>query len=241
MGGNGFASRAANAVVLAAALAVLAACAAVPKAAAPPATTAAVEYEAQPGLTPAERVARAVALLEAGEAKSARVELAAALQQAPANADARKLINQIDKDPKALLGEQNFAYTLKAGDTLPTLAQKHLGDRLMFWALARYNDIPVPDVVAAGQTIRIPGALKAAPRAKPRATAPKTVKAAPARSAARNPARARELRAAALEHLNRGQVTRAKPMLEQALSLDPGNTLILRDLDRARRLSAVAR
>lgn len=238
MAGNAFAIRARNAAFLTAVLAALAACAT--KAPAPPATTAAIEYQAEPGLTPAQRVARAVALLEAGQAVSARVELAAALAQAPANTQARKLLGQIDKDPKALLGEQAFAYTLKAGDTLPILAQKHLGDRLMFWALARYNEIPVPDAVVAGQTIRIPGVLKAAPsRAKPRTTAPtRTAKPATAPQPARNPARARELRAAALELLNRGQVGRATPMLQQALSLDPGNALITRDLDRARRLAA---
>jgi hypothetical protein len=52
----------------------------------------------------------------------------------------------------------------------------------------------------------------------------------------RDTARAAQLRAQGLEDLNRGAVDRAIAALQQAKSLDPGNALIQRDLERAQRI-----
>jgi hypothetical protein len=71
----------------------------------------------------------------------------------------------------------------------------------------------------------------AAAPAKPAPAAPKT-----AASPGRDPAKAQLLRAQGLEQLNRGAINKAQDLLRQALQLDPGNTLIQRDLDRATRI-----
>jgi Flp pilus assembly protein TadD len=67
---------------------------------------------------------------------------------------------------------------------------------------------------------------------------PKVAPAAPEQATANvDPKRAAQLRAAGLEQLNRGAINRAITLLKQANELDPGNTLIKRDLDRALRIA----
>jgi hypothetical protein len=53
-----------------------------------------------------------------------------------------------------------------------------------------------------------------------------------------NPARAAKLRAAGLAAMNKGAIDRAVLLLRQALWADPGNALVTRDLDRARKIQA---
>ena len=197
--------------------------------------------QATPGLQPRERLRRALELLDQGNAPQARAEVVALLQQQPDNAIGKKLLDQIDVDPRSLLGAQSFPYVIRSGETLSEIADAFLGDKTLFWALARYNNIAVPATAEVGQTIQIPGAQRAARR---RAAAPDDAAAAPKKPAkpaapaasTRNPARAQQLRGSALEQLNRGAVAQAVSLLEQALTFDPGNSLIMRDLDRARRL-----
>ena len=57
----------------------------------------------------------------------------------------------------------------------------------------------------------------------------------------RDPARARRLRLAGLEQLNRGAVDRAVALLQQAAQLDPDSALVRRDLERARRIGQAVR
>jgi Flp pilus assembly protein TadD len=52
------------------------------------------------------------------------------------------------------------------------------------------------------------------------------------------PKRASQLRAQALEQMNRGSIDEAVANLKQAAMLDPSNTLIRRDLDRAMRIQS---
>jgi Tfp pilus assembly protein PilF len=190
-------------------------------------------FKPTPGLSAADRQKLAIDLLTRGQPDQARAELNALLLDQPANATARKLLDQIDKDPRVLLGEINYAYKVKPGETLSALAQRFLGDPLMFYALARYNAIAVPEALEVGQTLAIPGTPK---KASPRQPAP----AAPA-APARDPARAAQLRSQGLVQLNRGAPARAAALLRQALSLDPGNALIQKDLDRAERLRRTVR
>jgi hypothetical protein len=99
----------------------------------------------------------------------------------------------------------------------------------------RMAPIPNPTTEASAPTPRV---AKPAP-AKPAARAA-TPKAQPARTPAKvaaNPARATQLRAAGLEQLNRGEIGQAVALLQQARQLDPGNMLIVRDLDRAVRIN----
>lgn len=48
-------------------------------------------------------------------------------------------------------------YTVKAGDTLGVIADKYYGDAGQYKKIAHYNNISNPDLIQAGQKIRIPG------------------------------------------------------------------------------------
>lgn len=221
----------------------LAACAQTPKGG--PATTATPAARgaaipaapvATPGLSVRERQSRAIELLGTGQGVLARPELLAILAEQPGNAVARKLLDQIDRDPRELLGEKHYVYKVRPGDSMSSLADRLLGDSLMFYGLARYNHIVDPSQMSVGQTLLIPGSPRKLAPAKPAAAA-----ATVAPASQRNPVRAGQLRGQALEQMNRGAINKAVGLLRQALALDPGNPVIQRDLDRAVRIQANVR
>jgi hypothetical protein len=219
-------------------------------------------HPASPGGKPAQGKPRAapkaegstgpaVEALWQGNPAKANKMLRKILAKTPGDALARKLLRQISEDPRKLLGSDNYPYRVKAGETLWGLSQRVLGDPMMFYALARYNDIAVPQSLAAGSTIRIPGKLRVeapppppkpvekpapAPAASPPPAPPPPPPPPPA--AAHDPARAAKLRAAGLAAMNKGAIDRAVLFLRQALLADPGNSLVARDLDRARKIQA---
>ena len=207
-----------------------------------------------PGLTVQGRIERAVALLGEGKRAEARAEVVQVLVDQPGHPAARSLLGQIDINPKVLLGEKNYPYVVKPGDTISGLADRLLGDRLMFYALARYNGMDRATSLAVGRTLLIPGApKKAAP--PPPLPAPPTVHKAPppppppppppappkAAAPAADPARARELRGAGLRKMSTGEIDAAVALLQQALALSPGSPVIKNDLARARRIQATLR
>ncbi|MDT9598859.1 LysM peptidoglycan-binding domain-containing protein [Sphingosinicella rhizophila] len=203
------------------------------------------------------QVMEAIELLNRGEPVPARKLLMAVLKKQPGDSVARQLIDQIDRDPKILLGTENHRYTLKEGDSLSVLAARHLGNPMMFFALARYNDIAVPSSVGPGQTILLPGraptpAVVRKPAPKPGA-AP-SQKTGPAQGAAKAPspaskpaqrpanaAQASKLRGQGLAAMNSGSINRAVTLLRQALSLDPSSAVIRNDLNRALRIQGTVR
>lgn len=209
----------------------LSACASAPKPVGE--TPSASPSTASPAGAPTERLNKAIGLLTQGKAAEARVELLRVLQMQPANDTARKLMTEIDADPKTLLGAKAYPYRARPGDTASTLAERLLGDPLMFYALARYNGIDPPSQALDGRTVMIPGEPKVAPAPKP--SAPKPAAPAPA-AANKDPARAAVLRKQGLTQLNQGAIDRAVQSLRRAAELDPDNALIKRDLDRAVRI-----
>jgi len=214
----------------------LAACAQSPKA--PPSVAAATAAPvlpaapvAEPGLTPRQRLRKAVTLLDAGQPDQARAELTELLAAQPRNAPARRLVEQIDADPKVLLGAKSFSYRVRPGETMSMLAERFLGDSNLFYALARYNGIAAPAHTAAGQDLLIPGEQKKAaphPGKAKEAAAPATATAG----------KAAKLRDQALDDINRGALDGAVVKLRQAAEADPDNSQIRRDLDRALSIQA---
>lgn len=125
-------------------------------------------FVAEEGLTPRERLRKAISLLEQGEAEHARVELEAYKLAVSKSRVADHLLWQIDADPLAHFGKTNFDYTLKPGDSLSIVARDYLGDRLSFYILARYNGLDKPGQVKVGQTIKVPGVQPSAALAPPK-------------------------------------------------------------------------
>lgn len=190
--------------------------------------------------------------LDQGDVSSARKLIKSGLKQDPNNPSLALLRDSIARDPVELLGPQSFDYVVQPGDTLASIAQRHLGNRLLTYQLARYNGIEKPITLTAGQTLRIPGTRQAPARrtatpapptpsvpSAPRAQPPKQAVAPPA--ARSNPAAARQLRTQGLAALNKGSATRAVQLLRRASALDPANAVIKADLARAQRIEATVR
>ncbi|WP_309644022.1 LysM domain-containing protein [Phenylobacterium sp.] len=196
-----------------------------------------------------------IELLSRGDPVQAKAEIQAFLLEQPDNDLGRSLLSQITEDPKVLLGAQSYAYTIQQGETLSMLADRYLDDRFKFYALARYNGIAVPSQSEVGQVIQIPGVPRRAAEIRPRprvaksddeliqqrleakrAATPPPAAAPKPTAVARNPARASQLRGSALELMSRGLIEQAVPLLRRALTFDPGNVVIQRDLDRAVRI-----
>lgn len=193
--------------------------------------------------TPAERVRLALELLDGGEADEAKAELEAALQARPGDATAARLLEQINTDPRQLLGTRSRSYVVREGDTMSGLAERFLGDPLMFYALSRYNDIASPRTLAAGRTIYVPDRSRTSASAPPNPPSPLARTPAPTVVAPyqADPRRAGQLRLAGLEELNRGDADAAVRLLQQAQVFDRDNDMIRRDLERALRVQASLR
>jgi len=145
---------------------VVAACAKEPPPAPTPVTGPVTDggatlYVAELGLKPRERYRKALDLLGSGEFEYARVELKTLIDERPGYGQASDLIAQLDADPVATLGRESFTITVHPGDTISTLAHQYLGDPLRFVALARYNDLVVPNQLPAGTRLQIPGRQRA--------------------------------------------------------------------------------
>jgi len=232
-------------LALAAALVVLGGCASTT----PGAPVSAAKVVAAPSDLGDSDLSAAMGLLYQGDAVAARKKLLRVLSRRPADPTARSLIRQIDTAPEVVLGAESFAYTTRADDSLSLLAERFLGDPVLFYALARYNHMETPGVLAPGRVLRIPGHQKPEPPRIQHQAEPKPAPApAPAQpietravvsppAPATNPKRATQLRAAALEQLNRGEIDRAVALFQEASRLDPANSLIRHDLDRALRIS----
>jgi len=183
-----------------------------------------------------DRVHAAMAALDRGDEAQAKTLLEGVLQQEPGNATAHRLLDEINIDPRSQLGQRNHAYVVRNDDTMSELAQRFLGDPLLFYALARYNNM-APDHLAAGQSILIPD--RGRPASPPPALASETPSAPPAPTVSADVAqRANRLRLQALEHLNAGDADGAVNLLHSALALDSSNAAIQRDLLRAQRIQA---
>ena len=236
--------RAAVAAAAAIGLALLGGCAG--KSGGPASSAAAGPVEGWAGR---EAVTDAIALLNRGEAEEARRLLAKVLERQPGDMIARRLLDQIEQDPRALLGARHFVYTAREGDSFSALAGRYLGDPMLFYALARYNDLAVPAGPSPGQKLLIPGrepssAVKKAPvpRQEPKkpaasARAEPAQPSQPAKPAA-DPARANKLRGMALAAMNGGAIDRAVALLRQAQAANPSDARIKADLARAVRVQS---
>lgn len=212
---------------------------------------------APPAATSAGDVDAAFGLLMQGDEAGARKRLKAVQKREPMNAGAQLLSDSIARDPKELLGPQNYPYVVRPGDTIVGLAERFLGNRMKAYQLLRYNGLKAPATLVEGQVLRIPGepprievprvepvrrSEPAPGRSTPTTPAPKPKPAAPTVTApAGNPVAARQARTAGLAALNQGNVGRAVGLLRRAAQLDPGNPAIARDLARAERIAATVR
>ncbi len=109
-------------------------------------------------LSAREHVQNAVTALQYGQEANAKVDLEAALRQDPENKMAKSLMTQIQADPVQYFGgQESFSYTVQSGDSLSTIARRFLDDPLKFHILAKFGGVTDPSHLEPGQTIRVPG------------------------------------------------------------------------------------
>ncbi len=95
--------------------------------------------------------------LQAGQEEPAEAELKKVLQSEPGNRIAQSLMRQIQEDPVTLLGRESFSYRVQPGESLSRIAGRFMGDVMLFYALAKYNNIKVPRTLSGGQVVKVPG------------------------------------------------------------------------------------
>ncbi len=118
-------------------------------------------------------LASAIDLLQRGrEGEALRVLEALDSGGSGSASTASRLRRQIKEPVEELIPGPYEIRTVRAGETLSEIAQRVLGDPLMFYALARLNAIPEPRLVGAGESIRVPAHVEAAPAATEAAAAP---------------------------------------------------------------------
>ena len=138
-------------------IASLSACAAMPaKEAPPPVEAEVVALTPAPGLSPKERLRRALELLGGGDEEQARVEILAYLERIPNSQVAANLLLQIDTASDVYYPAEYQEVILKPGQSLSNVAKVYLGNAYEFFGLAKYNDIVHPGRVVPGQVIRVP-------------------------------------------------------------------------------------
>ena len=109
-------------------------------------------------LTAREHVQNAVTALQYGQEANAKLDLEAALRQDPDSKIAKSLMAQIQADPVQYFGgQESFSYTVQSGDSLSTIARRFLDDPLKFHILAKFSGITDPSHLQPGQTIKVPG------------------------------------------------------------------------------------
>ncbi len=113
-------------------------------------------YSGKPLKNGNDLIADAISYLQEGDEIKAQEALNQARRLNPKSLMANKLLEQINSDPMVSLGESHSEYKLQVGETISGLAQRFLGDSLLFHILARYNNIQKPKYVRAGQLIKIP-------------------------------------------------------------------------------------
>lgn len=105
-----------------------------------------------------DHVQNGITLLLRDQVIEAEAELHAALRKNPGSIDAVNLVHQINTDADVYFaGESFFLYEIQQGDTLSIVAQKYLNDPLKFYILAKYNDISNSVELNAGRLIKVPG------------------------------------------------------------------------------------
>jgi len=115
-------------------------------------------------LVTTDSIGLALTLLQDGAEERAEEMLEVLLADDPGDATARLLLAQIRQPPEDLLGESFEVIEVEAGDSLSAIAGRTIDNELLFYSLARLNDIDTPRLLRPGQRIRVPSKQSAQPQ-----------------------------------------------------------------------------
>jgi tetratricopeptide (TPR) repeat protein len=162
--------------------------------------------------------------LQLGHYDDGEQDLRQFLAQHPKDRPAQALLRQLTVDPKQALGARSRSYTVQAGDSYSSLAERYLGDAGAFLILARYNNSTNPSVLRAGETVQLPASGSA--DAGLAASGDNTAQTMPSTQddASRNElpeVKAVRLQRESLSLLDQGEHAKAMARLGEALAIDP--------------------
>ena len=211
-------------------------------------------------LSAREHVQNAVTALQYGQEANAKIDLEAALRQDPDNKTAKSLMSQIQADPVQYFGgPESFSYTVQSGDSLSTIARRFLDDPLKFHILAKFGGISDPSHLEPGQTIRVPGKRPPEVAATPTAEELRVQQAKRFYDTAKyqdaiellesggvESGEARDLLVLSYikyadELAQKANLLEAQNILEKAVSIQPGNDKLKRQLKQVERQREAAR
>ncbi|MDT8408226.1 MAG: LysM domain-containing protein [Wenzhouxiangellaceae bacterium] len=115
--------------------------------------------------TPVSGLDAALDRMQQGDAEAARRILSDLEERQPGSAIVRMLIRQIDMPAAELLPGPYREIEVRPGDSLAGIAERELGNPLLFYALGRLNGIDVPRLLAVGMRLKLP--LADVPRQPP--------------------------------------------------------------------------
>lgn len=151
-------------LLVALALSILAGCGLMEERAAPtPEAEPSADTQPEPAAIPEANLSTAMDDLESGRVREAREILARLSREAPDSDVVARLMRQIDMPVAELLPGPYRRVEVRPGESLSLIAAREIGDPLMFYALARLNEIEVPARVPAGTVLRVPRSTQTGP------------------------------------------------------------------------------
>lgn len=105
---------------------------------------------------PTVSVSAAIELLQEGEEARAEALLEQITDEQPGDVTAQLLLAQIRQPPEELLGTEFEEVEVSAGDSLSVIAERSIGNGLLFYSLAKLNDIEIPRLLQPGQQLEVP-------------------------------------------------------------------------------------
>lgn len=116
--------------------------------------------ETSPDVTAGEldagSLSTAIGLLQDGEEGRAERLLERIVEERSDDVTARLLLAQIRQPPEELLGREFEEVEVRAGESLSVIAERRIGNGLLFYSLAKLNNVEVPRMLDRGQRIKVP-------------------------------------------------------------------------------------
>lgn len=105
---------------------------------------------------PAGTVGEAIGLLQEGKERRAERLLEKLTNERPDDVTAKLLLAQIRQPPEELLGTEFEEVEVRVGESLSVIAERSIGNGLLFYSLAKLNDVDIPRLLTPGQQLKIP-------------------------------------------------------------------------------------
>jgi len=104
----------------------------------------------------AASIQSALELLQDGEESRAEAVLERLSDKGTDDATARLLLAQIRRPPEELLGNEYEEVEVQPGESLSAIAGRAIDNELLFYALAKLNNVEVPRLLQPGQRLKVP-------------------------------------------------------------------------------------